>query len=446
HESTPFILDLVSSRVCKDREELCRFLLKTYSGLCVWSAGEPEFANTLNDQIQKAITKSFLSINEDDALATTGMGDVTAITGILPESSIILSNWLKELKGTAPGEFDCLLVASLTPDSHDFHLPLSRNEKRNINPVEIIREHIPAERLEALPFLKKIISRPGGFTEQDFSSLKKTLLLLDWIGNADTLAIEERFGVLSGTISRLADHFSWIVQSCAEFSQAFSLPKPVTQFLNNLAIRLRLGIDEKGLGLASIHAAGLERSHLQALIREGFDSPDALRDADPAHLRGILPEPTVQAILKELDCIPNAHEVQSEEIATVMKDIVPPEIDEKTDVAPDSDTDSSLLIFRTSEPGMVECRGEKIHLTPLPYNLLLFLARRPGDLVSYIMIDEEVWPQQKVERQQVSFHRAALVRKFSRILGKKQAGKLIKTFSGQGLMLDLSPKDVKILS
>lgn len=440
----PFILDLVSSRICKNSEDISRFLLNTYSGLSAWSAREPEFVNTLGEQIQKAVDKSFLTLTKDGDLSTTGMGDVTAITGLLPETSVILVNWLKEVKGVAPGEFESLLVASMTPDSYDFHIPISRSEKRNMNPVEIIREHIPSERLESVPFLEKIISRPGGFTEQDFSSLKKALVLLDWIGSTDTLAIEERFGILSGTISRLADHFSWIVQSCAEFSQALSLPKQTTEFLSSLAVRLRLGIEEKGLGLSSLHVAGLERSHLQILIREGFDSLEALKDADPEYLKGILSELTVRAILEELGCMKSPKK-KTEKKSIRPENVISIDTDKKPETSSEAEVDPPLLLFRLSETGMVECCGKKIHLTPLPYNLLLTLAKKPGELISYIMIDEEVWPEQKVERQQISFHRAFLVRAFSGILGKKQAGKLIKTFSGQGLMLNLSSKDVKIL-
>jgi helicase len=445
NEIMPFILDLVSSHICRNSEDISRFLLQTYSGLSAWSTREPEFVNTLQGQIQKAVDKSFLAVTKDGDLSTTGMGDVTAITGLLPETSVILAGWLKDVKGDTPGEFESLLVVSLTPDSYDFHLPVSRGEKRNINPIEIIREHIPAERLESLPFLEKIISRPGGFTEQDFSSLKKTLILLDWIGSADTLAIEERFGILSGAISRLADHFSWIVQSCADFSQALSLPKRTTVFLGSLALRLRLGLEEKGLGLSSLNIAGLERSHLQVLIREGFDTPEALKDADPEYLKGILPESAVCAILDELGCTTSPGEEKSEKESNQPEKIISIDCDPAPQTSPGTEADPPLLLFRLSETGMVECCGRKIHLTPLPYNLLLTLARRPGELVSYIMIDEEVWPQQKVERQQISFHRAFLVRALSGILGKKQAGKLIKTFSGQGLMLNLMTKDVIIL-
>jgi DNA-binding winged helix-turn-helix (wHTH) protein len=90
------------------------------------------------------------------------------------------------------------------------------------------------------------------------------------------------------------------------------------------------------------------------------------------------------------------------------------------------------------------CEGKRLRLTPLPWRLLLTLARHPGEVVSYITIDEEVWPGQKVERQQVSYHRAAIVRALAKVLGKKRARAMFKTYSGQGMLLDLQPYQLTI--
>jgi len=433
----PFLLDLVSSRICLNIEELDSFLLKTYTGLTDWSAGETEFLKYLTDEVKSCADHHFLTIAPEGSLSATGIGTVTAVTGVRLETASLYTRWLRELKNRAPSSFEALLVTSLTPDAAEFSLPVYKQERRNMDISRIVREYLPSDSIDFMPFLKEILDRPGGYTEADFSALKKTLVLHEWISMSDTSLIEERFGLLSGMIMRLADHFSWLLHSSTALAEALGIKKEIPEFLARLAKSLRLGVGEPGLQLGDLCIPGLERNHIQILIREGYDSLDALKEAEPERLKALLPEHIVNVILEEL-----------QGIDTGEKDLPSLEKEEPEPVPSLSKTAEEkkpLLLFRLSEPGMIECAGTKHHLTPLPYHLLLTLARRPGQMVSYITIDEEVWPEQKVERQQVSFHRAALMKILAQSLGRKRAGKLIKTYSGQGLVLDLSPEDIEIL-
>jgi DNA-binding response OmpR family regulator len=105
---------------------------------------------------------------------------------------------------------------------------------------------------------------------------------------------------------------------------------------------------------------------------------------------------------------------------------------------------SARLVIDTSMPGTVIFEGKSVKLTPLPYNLLLLLATKSESGATYREIDEIVWPETKVERQQVSAHRAAIIRAFSKLVGKTKAKKLIETRSGFGLILQIPSCDIKI--
>ncbi len=437
----PIILDLVASGISRSRSDIASFLIKTYTGLVQWGAREDEFQKRIDDEIARCVDLHFLTRTPAGELSTTGIGAVTAATGIRLGTASLFTRWLSELRGHIPEAFEALIVAAFTPDAADFALPVTRREKRLINFPEIVSEHITKERIESMPLLAELLERPGGFADADFSALKKALILNEWISSADTLSIEEHFGTLAGIIVKLAEHFQWLLLSCAALADALASKKEMAHSVSRLAERLRVGLGDEGIGLARLHIEGLSRSHLQALVREGFDSPEALIDADPERLFAILPRAVAQALMDELQGL----KTPRKEKPQVRPEPEAPEESVSAPAEPESSKEKApLLVFRLSEPGIITYAGKRLRLTPLPYNLLLTLARRAGNLVSYVTIDQEVWPEQKVERQQVSFHRAALIRALARAIGKERARKLIKTYAGQGLLLNLAPDDVHI--
>ncbi|MCX7001275.1 MAG: DEAD/DEAH box helicase [Candidatus Sumerlaeota bacterium] len=437
------ILDVVASGICRDAAGVASFLMMTYTGLVKWAGEKEAFDALLEREIGKLIERHFLLRREDGSLSVTGIGSATATSGTSIETTAHFVRWLGGLKGRPPEPFEALLISAFTPDAADFALPVSRRDRRGFNLPEAVREHLDPASASGGDVLADIFHRPGGFTDKDFSAFKKTLLLYEWIGTADTLSIEERFGVLAGTIAKLAEHFAWLIVTCAALADSLGLPVETSGALLRLAMRVQTGMGEEGISLARLRIEGLERCHLQALVRDGYDSPDALRDADPERLRAILPGAVVDALLAEVSASGHRRAEAGGEVHEAPAKVVDAPRREEP-----SQTDVSgglpILTIRLSEPGIVMCEGKRLRLTPLPWRLLLTLARHPGEVVSYITIDEEVWPGQKVERQQVSFHRAAIVRALAKVLGKKRARAMFKTYSGQGMLLDLQPYQLTI--
>jgi helicase len=430
------ILDVVASGICRDAAGVASFLMMTYTGLVKWAGEKEVFDALVEREIGKLIERHFLLRKEDGSLSVTGIGSATATSGPSIETIAHFVRWLGGLKGRPPEPFEALLITAFTPDAADFALPVSRRERRGFNLLEAVREHLDAARLQEADVLADIFHRPGGFSDKDFSAFKKTLLLYEWIGTVDTLSIEERFGVFAGTIAKLAEHFAWLTVTCAALADSLGLPVKTSGALLQLAMRVQTGMGEEGISLARLRIEGLERCHRQALVREGYDNPDALRDAAPERLRAILPVAVADALLAEVHGVKEVPGVKEEKetVSSAHADVAD---------APRRE-ESPLLTIRLSEPGIVMCEGKRLRLTPLPWRLLLTLARHPGEVVSYITIDEEVWPGQKVERQQVSYHRAAIVRAFAKVLGKKRARAMFKTYSGQGMLLDLQPCQLTI--
>jgi DNA-binding response OmpR family regulator len=95
--------------------------------------------------------------------------------------------------------------------------------------------------------------------------------------------------------------------------------------------------------------------------------------------------------------------------------------------------------------GRAVFHGRDLDLPPLPFRLLTILARHPESGVGYEDIERYVWPDAVVERQQVGFHRARIIKKLSAIIPKKEAKALIQVKPGRGLRLILAPHQIRLL-
>lgn len=104
--------------------------------------------------------------------------------------------------------------------------------------------------------------------------------------------------------------------------------------------------------------------------------------------------------------------------------------------------DQPRLVIHRGSTGMVRFDGVPVHLTRIQFRLLEILALNPDEGVPYERIDAYVWPDAKVERQQVSFHRRRLEEKL--LAGRFHRQPLIETHASWGLRLCLPRDDIQI--
>lgn len=109
-------------------------------------------------------------------------------------------------------------------------------------------------------------------------------------------------------------------------------------------------------------------------------------------------------------------------------------------------TSMAILMVDRNHPGTVEYRGKTVTLTSKQFWLLVVLAMSPGKCVPYDVIYEKVWGGEVlVEMQQISYHKAQLLRRFSKVAPKAEVKGLIGAVSGEGLILLLNPSDVSLI-
>lgn len=450
-----YVVDLVATGAFDTEEKIKNFFFATYTGSRHWQ-GESK-RRKAESKIQKAIRQcldaGLIRKNEENEYSPTGIGEIVAIKGIQPLTALRFKKWVKEIieKNLQPDVLEVLLIVSFTPDADEFPLFCSYRERRaNIYPREI--KHKLLERGIMRESLERLIASESGLSLQDIVAMKKTLLLTDWVSNEySTPEIEKKYQVFTGTIRHLGMYYNWLVQGLAQVSSSLGANEEITKFLNRLAERLIYGIDETGIGLARLRVSGLSRTYIFNLVREGFDSPEAIASIrDINVIKRLVPPKVAEQLItaaKSFISGKTTTRVAQQRFSTA-KTAPPIGTQEKTrserkKLTPD-DHKSKRLIIDLKEPGIVWFYGKRLSLTPLPYRLLVLLAEKAERGATYREIDEYVWTDTKVERQQISAHKSALIRAFAKVIGEKRAKKLIETRSGFGLILQLPDSQIEI--
>jgi helicase len=455
---------------------------------------------------------------EDEELETTGLGTIAATTGLNPVTVQRLHGWLQSNPAPDSSPLAILLVAAFTPDAREFPIPLSYHERISATYIHQVRallgfrdspqtdttrteepphEETPdsmhpvvgAQNVEPLlsadksptgadDYVRQLIEKKGGYRDEDLEALKKALILNNWIQKTDTITIENTYRLFSGTIANLASHFQWLLQSLASMIASLGLSSALRQRVASLAERLIYGVEENGLGLTRLRVEGLSRSYIQALIREGFNTPESLAEAQLPDLERWIPACVAQSLVEEARAVialdqktngfvsehgarPRGARIEhrskrkargvkrlggTEQVASRRRAIAPaarpikPEKGKKH-----REEEPVTLEIDCNAPGAIVLCGKKVQLTPLPYKLLLLLASRPLVGIRYEDLDDSMWEDAKVERQQISAHKSVITKAFARVIGKRHAPQLIKTHAGFGLSLQINPQNIRII-
>jgi helicase len=132
--------------------------------------------------------------------------------------------------------------------------------------------------------------------DQFLSALKTASLIQHWMAEVPENEIVEKFGVGPGDVRSRVESAEWMLYSMRELARLFG--SPVTGLLNPLVLRVKYGIKEELLPLASLKNIGRKRA--RTLYDAGFTSIGKILEAefrDLDSLPGIGPQ--LAASLKE---------------------------------------------------------------------------------------------------------------------------------------------------
>lgn len=430
HANLPHsILKLIATGCAQTPAEILSFLDDSLSGQ--WmnrpAAEQVRFeASDLSSIMQQLEQQGFVTC-KGHRLQVTSLGLVAARSGVQPETLEYLRGYLQEAETFLT--LEVLLVLALSPDCQLQHLPVTLAEWRSHRYLNELYRRLELQGESERPCLLRLIEEGDASSQAFEGAVKKALLMADWISPLPTLEIERRYRALSGQIEKLADTFSWVADCLAEAGVIERKASELIQEIENLARQLRSGLPSAALGLTPLYARGLNRTSLLQLMEKNLATVDEVEQCPRTTLEECLGKALTRLLYQQ-----EAWQDQPEAKA----------IARETEVSaypPAREGEIRLggvegLALSRARPDRMLLQGKTIELTAREFDLLWALAEQAGDCVSYEDLLNQVWREEAVEQQQISFHKSRILKKVRQVCGSADALPL-RTIRGRGLVLEI---------
>ncbi len=436
-----YCLNLVASGASSSEDEIENFLLSTYTGISSWGGfTQKDQSGAFSSRIQKVVEKclgwGLLKRDVQGRLEITERGKVTAQMGISIDTCLNLLKWMDLCDPLRVSDLEVLVVAALTGDAREIHVPLSKREFRDSKYRSLFYKEVQSLGEGDKVLFKSILGPSHRILYEQERALKKALILSQWLSSAPTREIEEAHGLFSGAIKKMGEEFSWLAEAISTMAKAEGWPEQVTKKINILGERLSSGVDFKGLNLSRLRIRDLGRGYISRLVQNGYDSPEALAELSVSELEKFLPRSLAKRVAQEALTFGNPG--SSTAVKEGGKESKAKEIE--------ASTSKVVLVVDRNHPGTVEYRDKPVRLTSKQFKLLAALAESAGKCVPYDVIYKRMWGDSvAVEIQQISYHKAKLVKKLCKVAAKAEVKGLITAVSGEGLILVLKPSEVSLI-
>ena len=283
-----------------------------------------------------------------------------------------------------------------------------------------------------------------GLDVEDYLSIKKTLLLYDWIGDKEIKEIEEAYKIYGGAIRKLGEVFSWLADSLGGIAEDLGWRKKENKKkelagIKKLSERLAWGVEEEGLKLARQHIPGLGRSYIRALLREGYDDGKCLEELSEEELAKVVPKRLAGRIKERF----------SGESCKANTLLASPEI---KNCKPETRNPKPVTILEidTHRPDRIIFEGEKIGVTATEFSLIHLLALHNEQVMSYEGIVKKLWGAEteaiytRIIQHIYKFRKNILNTIGNNPTNREKIRDTLKVVPGRGVMLNINDKELKI--
>jgi len=302
---------------------------------------------------------------------------------------------------------------------------------------------------------------------EDYLSIKKALLLYDWIGDKEIKEIEEAYKIYGGAIRKLGEGFSWLADSLGAI--AFDLgwskkenKKEELAGIKMLSERLAWGVEEEGLKLARIHIPGLSRCYVRALLREGYDDEKCLGELSEEGLARVVPERLAERIKKRFPAPtalsfaePSTKNDKPKTGNLKLRDGMPKletgnSSPLSVNVQPETQNmkPATILEINIHRPDRIIFEGKEVNVTTIGFSLIYLLAQHTGKVVDYEDILNELWKdEENAIYHRLSYHLSKIKKNILKTRKHHDTDYIDSVFiviKGRGLMLNLREKELKI--
>jgi helicase len=255
------ILATIATGYARNNKELMDFIDKSFFAhqIDVWTI------EGMIDNILTFLEDSGLITSDHNDFQATMFGKRTSDLYIDPLSAVMMKEAIDRSETKQTDELAILHVCCSTPDVYQLYL--RKNDM----------DWVPALAAEHLD--KFLLDIPDESTEEYvnfLSALKTASLLQQWMSETPENEIDDRFGVGPGDVRNRVESAEWMLYSMRELARLFG--SPLTGMLNPLVMRVRYGIKDELLPLASLRNVGRKRA--RTLFNAGFTGIGKILEAD----------------------------------------------------------------------------------------------------------------------------------------------------------------------
>lgn len=380
----------------------------------------PEAAELASDGADWALDELRDAELIDDLGHVTGRGHIAAAYGLSPATMLALDHWAETLPD-APADGDLLLGLCCLPAARQTGFPP------------------PSRSIDGAGYAIEFWRRTRGGDPPADASLppqgpaRLTVILLDWLSDLPTREVEQRHRALGGAMSRLGQEVGRLAAAGARLLRDRDEALPTVERLETLADALSLDVPLAALGLGSLAPRGMPRDTLLALAARGATGPEGVLELGADGLAACVPPWLTRVLLTR------AQRMATERLRAALWAEPAPAAESKVDAA------APRLQLRRRRPNEVAIGDHVVPLTRLQYDLLVALALRPRECVTWDELYQAMWNEGlEVQPEQISWHKRALVDRIATAVGHDRVAGLIRSIRGRGLMLDLPPEEVHV--
>jgi helicase len=451
-----FILDFVDAGIATSFSTLMDAMVHSFGWRSVADSLDESTQQALAECVRQLLEWELLEETPGHRLRVTGLGQAAAAGGFQAATIREMLAWCRAWPEHSPGAFEILLACAFTADAEEFPVSVTPEEWRSGRWMRAAEKALRRENAWEADHIQSALRPGGGLSSARHAMLKLAVICSGWISPRETADLEQEFRLTAGTLGAAAAHLAWLAGGLASCARIASCKDETAARIQQLAARLPQGLAPSAAGLTDIHIPGLTRNYLHRLAAAGFDSQKALKSADSETLSKIIPREIARQIhanfepspLNSVPTAPQSCTGSNAEPARIREPITTSAPATHTalpapGVSAAPEAPPYELILDSADPGTVIFRGKKVQLSPKPYALLGLLARRCGTTVAYTEIDQDVWPDEKVEPQQISAHKSKLIKELAKVTSRPEAERTIVTLPRYGLRLNLAPARVR---
>ena len=424
------VMNSVALGNCATLEEIKVFLRNSLT----WKiySSEPDYDDNQESKLDKGIRDcQYAGVIKDvdgSRMELTPLGKAAARMGITVETASVINKWL-EARGDSAGinELEIFLLSSITDDGLDAYLNLSTSAYHSQCDTWLYRISDDIGK-DVILLIKNLVNQRVVNEYLLTKCIRNSYAYKDYIGILSNRELEQKYALYLGSIRNAAEQISWVVRSIAETAKELGYAKELIERIGLWAERLQYGVAAAGISLARLRVPGLGRERIRALVHQGFDTIEAIKELSIEALARWITKPVAERL---------ARAVLSQKLPIPQ----PEEVAEYSEIDNSKTPKDRLVIIGKMERNrtLIKLNGHIIRLREKNFELLLrfVLARLNGDEGWIHKMDLEL-PENGIT-QGISRLRDSLS-----VLQLDSASSIIENNSNNHYRLALPPEQIEI--